>query len=241
MTPPMVLPPAHFSARELQDHRLPRPAPSPPPHLPGRLCCCAFVVLAAFLLRNGAQAGYSLTVQSFCVFLPTQINQPKLPLRTLDPRILARGPDFTPAFADFGRQLSGGRGTSVSVSCSRLAVCSVTPPDTTGGAAGCLVMPVLCQALCLCCCLFSLVGIRPLHLCSSPALLGSPVAFRSSLFPGSGLQRNAPLPILEALLSSGGLRAWISQPGQPPGEGAGQSWFLCPCDLWYLPGNREGL
>ncbi|XP_045714559.1 eukaryotic translation initiation factor 4 gamma 3 isoform X6 [Phyllostomus hastatus] len=39
-----------------------------------------------------------------------KINQPKLPLRTLDPRILPRGPDFTPAFADFGRQPSGGRG-----------------------------------------------------------------------------------------------------------------------------------
>ncbi|XP_049662346.1 eukaryotic translation initiation factor 4 gamma 3 isoform X18 [Accipiter gentilis] len=38
-----------------------------------------------------------------------QVNQPKLPLRTLDPRILPRGPDFTPAFADFGRQTSGGR------------------------------------------------------------------------------------------------------------------------------------
>ncbi|XP_039365455.1 eukaryotic translation initiation factor 4 gamma 3 isoform X8 [Mauremys reevesii] len=41
-----------------------------------------------------------------------QINQPKLPVRTLDPRILPRGPDFTPAFADFGRQTSGGRGVA---------------------------------------------------------------------------------------------------------------------------------
>ncbi|XP_065430899.1 eukaryotic translation initiation factor 4 gamma 3 isoform X31 [Chrysemys picta bellii] len=41
-----------------------------------------------------------------------QINQPKLPIRTLDPRILPRGPDFTPAFADFGRQTSGGRGVA---------------------------------------------------------------------------------------------------------------------------------
>ncbi|XP_068771530.1 eukaryotic translation initiation factor 4 gamma 3 isoform X16 [Struthio camelus] len=41
-----------------------------------------------------------------------QVNQPKLPLRTLDPRILPRGPDFTPAFADFGRQPSGGRSVS---------------------------------------------------------------------------------------------------------------------------------
>uniref|UniRef100_A0A673UB02 Eukaryotic translation initiation factor 4 gamma 3 n=1 Tax=Suricata suricatta TaxID=37032 RepID=A0A673UB02_SURSU len=39
-----------------------------------------------------------------------KINQPKLPMRTLDPRILPRGPDFTPAFADFGRQTAGGRG-----------------------------------------------------------------------------------------------------------------------------------
>ncbi|XP_077693196.1 eukaryotic translation initiation factor 4 gamma 3 isoform X4 [Eretmochelys imbricata] len=41
-----------------------------------------------------------------------KINQPKLPVRTLDPRILPRGPDFTPAFADFGRQTSGGRGVA---------------------------------------------------------------------------------------------------------------------------------
>ncbi|XP_078186765.1 eukaryotic translation initiation factor 4 gamma 3 isoform X20 [Callithrix jacchus] len=39
-----------------------------------------------------------------------KINQPKLPVRTLDSRILPRGPDFTPAFADFGRQTPGGRG-----------------------------------------------------------------------------------------------------------------------------------
>ncbi|XP_064353120.1 eukaryotic translation initiation factor 4 gamma 3 isoform X6 [Dromaius novaehollandiae] len=44
-----------------------------------------------------------------------QVNQPKLPLRTLDPRILPRGPDFTPAFADFGRQTSGGRSVSGSL------------------------------------------------------------------------------------------------------------------------------
>ncbi|XP_048681364.2 eukaryotic translation initiation factor 4 gamma 3 isoform X39 [Caretta caretta] len=42
-----------------------------------------------------------------------KINQPKLPIRTLDPRILPRGPDFTPAFADFGRQTSGGRGVAL--------------------------------------------------------------------------------------------------------------------------------
>nr|XP_021393530.1 eukaryotic translation initiation factor 4 gamma 3 isoform X5 [Lonchura striata domestica] len=44
-----------------------------------------------------------------------QINPPKLPLRTLDPRILPRGPDFTPAFADFGRQAPGGRNVSGSL------------------------------------------------------------------------------------------------------------------------------
>ncbi|KFV77679.1 Eukaryotic translation initiation factor 4 gamma 3, partial [Struthio camelus australis] len=44
-----------------------------------------------------------------------KVNQPKLPLRTLDPRILPRGPDFTPAFADFGRQPSGGRSVSGSL------------------------------------------------------------------------------------------------------------------------------
>ncbi|XP_074916381.1 eukaryotic translation initiation factor 4 gamma 3 isoform X7 [Chelonoidis abingdonii] len=42
-----------------------------------------------------------------------QINQQKLPIRTLDPRILPRGPDFTPAFADFGRQTSGGKGVAL--------------------------------------------------------------------------------------------------------------------------------
>ncbi|XP_073937218.1 eukaryotic translation initiation factor 4 gamma 3 isoform X28 [Castor canadensis] len=43
-----------------------------------------------------------------------KISQPKLPMRTLDPRILPRGPDFTPAFADFGRQTPGGRGIPLS-------------------------------------------------------------------------------------------------------------------------------
>ncbi|XP_059396208.1 eukaryotic translation initiation factor 4 gamma 3-like isoform X9 [Carassius carassius] len=39
-----------------------------------------------------------------------KINQNKLPMRTVDPRVISRGPDFTPAFADFGRQIPGGRG-----------------------------------------------------------------------------------------------------------------------------------
>ncbi|XP_077386663.1 eukaryotic translation initiation factor 4 gamma 3 isoform X1 [Festucalex cinctus] len=39
-----------------------------------------------------------------------KINQNKLPSRAADPRVISRGPDFTPAFADFGRQMSGARG-----------------------------------------------------------------------------------------------------------------------------------
>ncbi|KAK2885631.1 hypothetical protein Q8A67_016468 [Cirrhinus molitorella] len=39
-----------------------------------------------------------------------KINQNKLPMRQVDPRVISRGPDFTPAFADFGRQIPGGRG-----------------------------------------------------------------------------------------------------------------------------------
>ncbi|KAI1892495.1 hypothetical protein AGOR_G00134190 [Albula goreensis] len=39
-----------------------------------------------------------------------KINQNKLPMRPVDSRVISRGPDFTPAFADFGRQSSGGRG-----------------------------------------------------------------------------------------------------------------------------------
>ncbi|XP_051515924.1 eukaryotic translation initiation factor 4 gamma 3-like isoform X4 [Myxocyprinus asiaticus] len=39
-----------------------------------------------------------------------KINQNKLPNRPVDPRAISRGPDFTPAFADFGRQIPGGRG-----------------------------------------------------------------------------------------------------------------------------------
>ncbi|XP_067302404.1 eukaryotic translation initiation factor 4 gamma 3 isoform X7 [Pseudorasbora parva] len=39
-----------------------------------------------------------------------KINQNKLPMRPVDPRVISRGPDFTPAFADFGRQIQGGRG-----------------------------------------------------------------------------------------------------------------------------------
>ncbi|XP_035237368.1 eukaryotic translation initiation factor 4 gamma 3-like isoform X2 [Anguilla anguilla] len=39
-----------------------------------------------------------------------KINQNKLPNRPVDSRVISRGPDFTPAFADFGRQSSGGRG-----------------------------------------------------------------------------------------------------------------------------------
>uniref|UniRef100_A0A674F758 Eukaryotic translation initiation factor 4 gamma 3 n=1 Tax=Salmo trutta TaxID=8032 RepID=A0A674F758_SALTR len=38
-----------------------------------------------------------------------KINQNKLPTRAVESRVISRGPDFTPAFADFGRQMSGGR------------------------------------------------------------------------------------------------------------------------------------
>nr|XP_057910585.1 eukaryotic translation initiation factor 4 gamma 3-like isoform X3 [Doryrhamphus excisus] len=39
-----------------------------------------------------------------------KMNQNKLPSRVVDPRVISRGPDFTPAFADFGRQMSSARG-----------------------------------------------------------------------------------------------------------------------------------
>nr|XP_061793761.1 eukaryotic translation initiation factor 4 gamma 3-like isoform X2 [Nerophis lumbriciformis] len=39
-----------------------------------------------------------------------KVNQNKLPSRVVDPRVISRGPDFTPAFADFGRQMSSARG-----------------------------------------------------------------------------------------------------------------------------------
>ncbi|XP_019712219.1 eukaryotic translation initiation factor 4 gamma 3 isoform X4 [Hippocampus comes] len=39
-----------------------------------------------------------------------KMNHNKLPSRAADPRVISRGPDFTPAFADFGRQMSGARG-----------------------------------------------------------------------------------------------------------------------------------
>uniref|UniRef100_A0A671YHQ8 Eukaryotic translation initiation factor 4 gamma 3 n=1 Tax=Sparus aurata TaxID=8175 RepID=A0A671YHQ8_SPAAU len=42
-----------------------------------------------------------------------KINQNKLPSRVVDTRAISRGPDFTPAFADFGRQMTGGRGAAV--------------------------------------------------------------------------------------------------------------------------------
>ncbi|KAM9759491.1 eukaryotic translation initiation factor 4 gamma 3 isoform 5-T5 [Menidia menidia] len=42
-----------------------------------------------------------------------KMNQNKLPSRSVDSRVISRGPDFTPAFADFGRQMGGGRGASL--------------------------------------------------------------------------------------------------------------------------------
>lgn len=42
-----------------------------------------------------------------------KMNQNKMPTRVVDSRVISRGPDFTPAFADFGRQMSGGRGAAL--------------------------------------------------------------------------------------------------------------------------------
>uniref|UniRef100_UPI0037E9C5A0 eukaryotic translation initiation factor 4 gamma 3 isoform X3 n=1 Tax=Semicossyphus pulcher TaxID=241346 RepID=UPI0037E9C5A0 len=42
-----------------------------------------------------------------------KMNQNKLPSRAVDSRAISRGPDFTPAFADFGRQMTGGRGAAL--------------------------------------------------------------------------------------------------------------------------------
>ncbi|KAL6112479.1 eif4g3 [Pungitius sinensis] len=42
-----------------------------------------------------------------------KINQNKLAPRVVDTRAISRGPDFTPAFADFGRQMTGGRGATL--------------------------------------------------------------------------------------------------------------------------------
>ncbi|XP_047438027.1 LOW QUALITY PROTEIN: eukaryotic translation initiation factor 4 gamma 3 [Mugil cephalus] len=42
-----------------------------------------------------------------------KMNQNKLPSRAVDSRVISRGPDFTPAFADFGRQMTGGRGAAM--------------------------------------------------------------------------------------------------------------------------------
>ncbi|XP_068170639.1 eukaryotic translation initiation factor 4 gamma 3-like isoform X2 [Antennarius striatus] len=42
-----------------------------------------------------------------------KMNQNKLPSRVVDSRAISRGPDFTPAFAEFGRQMGGGRGSSL--------------------------------------------------------------------------------------------------------------------------------
>ncbi|XP_075881122.1 eukaryotic translation initiation factor 4 gamma 3 isoform X2 [Nelusetta ayraudi] len=42
-----------------------------------------------------------------------KMNQHKAPSRAVESRAISRGPDFTPAFADFGRQMSGGRGAAL--------------------------------------------------------------------------------------------------------------------------------
>ncbi|CAL9704634.1 unnamed protein product [Knipowitschia caucasica] len=48
-----------------------------------------------------------------------KMNQNKLPVRAVDSRVISRGPDFTPAFADFGRQMSGGCGAPLMSMSSR--------------------------------------------------------------------------------------------------------------------------
>ncbi len=54
-----------------------------------------------------------------CMLCVAQMNQNKMPSRAVDSRAISRGPDFTPAFADFGRQMTGGRGAAVSHTCTR--------------------------------------------------------------------------------------------------------------------------
>uniref|UniRef100_A0A3Q3WIT3 Uncharacterized protein n=1 Tax=Mola mola TaxID=94237 RepID=A0A3Q3WIT3_MOLML len=48
-----------------------------------------------------------------------KMNQNKLPSRVVDSRTISRGPDFTPAFADFGRQMTGGRGAPMNIGARR--------------------------------------------------------------------------------------------------------------------------
>lgn len=68
-----------------------------------------------YLARCGVECSlYPLLVKTWCHMVSFQINQTKLPIRPVDSRVLSRGPDFTPAFADFSRQLLGGRGAPVS-------------------------------------------------------------------------------------------------------------------------------
>uniref|UniRef100_A0AAR2LEU8 Eukaryotic translation initiation factor 4 gamma, 3a n=1 Tax=Pygocentrus nattereri TaxID=42514 RepID=A0AAR2LEU8_PYGNA len=57
-----------------------------------------------------------------------KINQNKLPLRQVDPRVISRGPDFTPAFADFGRVIPGSRGAPVGFCFGLLNVGLRRPP-----------------------------------------------------------------------------------------------------------------
>uniref|UniRef100_A0A3Q0RYY1 Eukaryotic translation initiation factor 4 gamma 3 n=1 Tax=Amphilophus citrinellus TaxID=61819 RepID=A0A3Q0RYY1_AMPCI len=44
-----------------------------------------------------------------------KMNQNKLPSRAVDSRVISRGPDFTPAFAEFGRPMPGGRSAIMSI------------------------------------------------------------------------------------------------------------------------------
>uniref|UniRef100_A0A3Q3RLQ5 Eukaryotic translation initiation factor 4 gamma, 3a n=1 Tax=Mastacembelus armatus TaxID=205130 RepID=A0A3Q3RLQ5_9TELE len=60
-----------------------------------------------------------------------KMNQNKLPSRMVDTRVISRGPDFTPAFADFGRQMTGGRGAAVSHTHTHTHTLSVAPNLTS--------------------------------------------------------------------------------------------------------------
>uniref|UniRef100_A0A674F666 Eukaryotic translation initiation factor 4 gamma 3 n=1 Tax=Salmo trutta TaxID=8032 RepID=A0A674F666_SALTR len=76
-----------------------------------------------------------------------KINQNKLPTRAVESRVISRGPDFTPAFADFGRQMSGGR-SGAAVSHAHAHVITTPPPDTNTTP---LFLSNNVSCLCLCC------------------------------------------------------------------------------------------
>lgn len=81
----------------------------------------------ATVLENHCSPCWSVSSPSRSLCL--QINQNKLPTRAVESRVISRGPDFTPAFADFGRQMSGGR-SGAAVSHAHAHVITTPPPDT---------------------------------------------------------------------------------------------------------------